>query len=565
MQRLLFIAFFLFYPLSSLASVDNVQPMLTVFGDKKLKTEFSGFLEEVLRQVPTQSFYTMIEDFNGETSAKTDIELYQKVQTHMQKIHIKSSPVMYYQLKALAHQKTVLTDQFKKLLTHTKAIDGCVEIGTPGTYTSCVKSFLPVTGKSYVINDQERLGDFVQSFSWNPTKKFLAYDHFVSLNDYAPIANTIPDQSVDLVICVIGLHHIPQEKIIPFVQSIARILRPGGTFILRDHDCTTQTLNAIVHTAHSVFNLIVTNETVEAERNEYRNFQPLSHWIMLVEKEGFSVGSDRLLQAGDPTLNTMLSFTKVAKTQEEKVSALSHSLKKQPYYIKDLLDSYLTAPEWANVDAAQEYGSFINHTPFYEFPYLKTVGTYWKVFAKSWRAAAGKKGHWAVIKSPATLMNVFIGTTMTAEYLAKSLISLPIRLAYQGSAPTAIQALIKDSSNTINTIDSRIKVLESYDYNLKLISLPRYKQFLEIITKLPKNITLVEIGGQKEIQVKVRCLKTQQNVLTQLGLCNQEYTWLIPTQPDYIYAVLNVPVVNLLETVELFKQKGIQLLYIHDF
>lgn len=565
MQRMLFISFFLIYALPSFGREGNVQPMLTVFADKKLKTQFSGFLEEVLRQVPTQSFYTMIEDLTFATPAKTDIELYQKVQTHMQKVPIKSSPVMYYQLKALAHQKNILTEQFKKLLAHTKIIDGCVEIGTPGTYTSCVKSFMPVAGNSYVINDQERLSDCVQSFSWNPTKKFLAYDHFVSLNDYAPIANTIPDQSVDLVICVIGLHHIPQEKIIPFVQSIARILRPGGTFILRDHDCTTQTLNAIVHTAHSVFNLIVSNETVEAERNEYRNFQPLSHWIDVVEKEGFSVGSDRLLQAGDPTLNTMLSFTKVAKTQEEKVAALSHSLKKQPDYTKDLIDSYLTAPEWANVDAAQEYGSFINHTPFYEFPYLKTVGTYWKVFAKSWRAAAAKKGHWAVLKSPATLMNVFIGTTMTAEYLAKSLISLPVRLAYQGSAPTAIHAIIKDPSNTIGTIDSRIKVLESYDYNLKLISLPRYKQFLEIITQLPKNITFVEIGGQKEIQVKVRCLKNQQEILTQLDICTQEYTWEIPTQPDYTYAILNIPVRHLLTAIELLKKKNVQLLYIHDF
>lgn len=562
MKRILFITLSLL-SLESFAIVQN--PMLTVFSDKELRERFTAFFDEVLRQVPAQDFYTMVQDITFASPAHSDIDLYEKIQKHMEKVSIKYSPVMYYQLKALSHQKNVLTQQFKKLLTDVTSIDGCVEIGTPGTYTSCVQSFKPVTGKTYVINDQERLSDHVQSFSWNPNKKFLAYDQFVSLNDYAAIDSSIPDKSVDLVICVIGLHHIPQEKIAPFVQSIARILRPGGTFILRDHNCTDDNLNMIIHTAHSVFNLVVTNETVQAEKNEYRNFQPLAHWITIVENAGFKVGTERLLQAGDPTLNTMLSFTKLAQTTQDNVQAISHSLRADSSYCQDYLQTYLTAPEWANVDAAQEYGSFINHTPFYEFPYLKSVKMFWEVFYKSWRAAAAKKGHLAVAIAPATLMNAFIGTTMTAEYLAKSLISLPVRLAYQGSAPVAIKAIVKDTDNKMATIDSRIKVTQEYENHLKLVSFPRYKQFMEIITKLPEDIEIQEIGGHKEIQVKVRCLKTQQAILSGLDACTQEYTWEIPTQPDYIYAVLNVPVCHLIKAIDLLKQKNIQLLYIHDF
>lgn len=558
MKRVVLIALSLL-SLESVATVQN--PMLTVLSDTALQKQFTGFFDEVLRQVPAQDFYTLAQGL----PAQTDIELYEKIQEQMQKVPIKYSPVMYYQLKALAHQKDVLTQQFKTLLAHTKTIDGCVEIGTPGTYTSCVQSFMPVTGKTYVINDQERLSDHAQSFSWNPTKRFLSYDTFASINDYAPIDKSIPDKSVDLVICVIGLHHIPQEKIAPFVQSIARILRPGGTFILRDHDCTNNNLNMIIHTAHSVFNLIVSNETVQAEKNEYRNFQPLSYWITVVENAGFKVGSERLLQAGDPTLNTMLSFTKVAQTTQDNVQAISHSLRTDSSYCQDYLQTYLTAPEWANVDAAQEYGSFINHTPFYEFPYLKSVKMFWEVFYKSWRAAAAKKGHFAVATASATLMNAFIGTTMTAEYLAKSLISLPVRLAYQGSAPTAIKAIVKDTNDLIPSIDSRIKTIQEYPDHLKLVSLPRYKQFMEIATKLPQELEIQEIGGHKEIQIKVRCFKSQQAMLSGLDACTQEYTWEIPTQPDYIYAVLNIPVTHLLKTIDLLKEKNIELLYIHDF
>ena len=46
----------------------------------------------------------------------------------------------------------------------------------------------------------------------------------------------------------------PPHRLEPFMRSIARMLRPGGTSILRDHDVTTPQMDAFVCLAHAVSN-----------------------------------------------------------------------------------------------------------------------------------------------------------------------------------------------------------------------------------------------------------------------------------------------------------------------
>jgi ubiquinone/menaquinone biosynthesis C-methylase UbiE len=62
--------------------------------------------------------------------------------------------------------------------------------------------------------------------------------HFVPIN-YSSVTTpqwNIPDSSADLVTMNQGLHHLPQGEIMKFLAEVCRVLRPGGLFIIREHD-----------------------------------------------------------------------------------------------------------------------------------------------------------------------------------------------------------------------------------------------------------------------------------------------------------------------------------------
>jgi len=133
----------------------------------------------------------------------------------------------------------------------------------------------------------------------------------VDMNDYAPIsAQAIPDQSVDLVTCYIGLHHASPEKLEAFVASVCRILRPNGIFILRDHDVDSAEMSAFVSLAHSVFNAGLGMKW-EDNCRELRRFRSIGEWISFIETAGFRSTGQQLFQDNDPTRNALLAFSRI--------------------------------------------------------------------------------------------------------------------------------------------------------------------------------------------------------------------------------------------------------------
>jgi len=99
------------------------------------------------------------------------------------------------------------------------------------------------------------------------------------------------------------------ERLRPFLDSLARILRPGGAFIVRDHDVTSEELRALVSLAHTVFNAGL-GETWETNRAELRCFEPGDTWVHRLHEAGFDDRGHRLLQDNDPTRNALFCFEK---------------------------------------------------------------------------------------------------------------------------------------------------------------------------------------------------------------------------------------------------------------
>ncbi len=535
----------------------------SVFSDRSQRVKIGEFIDEVLKQANSNDILVLIDKFK---KTYTDQELYHFLL--MNAPDIRSRNFKYRQLKALNHQKIILSEQMKMLLGNSVNVGNCVEIGNPATYIQASSKFLKISGQIYAVGDRQLATDSIQAFSLNPMKGFKYYDKFIYLSDYQPIQpSDIPSSSIELVVCTIGLHHIPVEKLGEFVLSIQRILKPGGTLILREHNCTSESQVALAYAAHSIYNVIATGESVESESKEVRNFQSLGYWIDLLSGYGLVVGKDRLMQSGDPTMNTLLKFTKQAKSYKDAVVEASQILKQSGQeYERPLVKTHLGANEWYNVDVAQEYGEFINHTPFYEFPYFKSIKTYWKIFGNSWQSAAKKSGHLEVLKSDNTMMNLFIGVTMTAEYAAKGVLSIPVRWMFKGEEPASLKAIVYDPDDQLSSLLDKIRLISvDHKFKIKTIEIPRYKEFVKFLVKLANtNIEIKEIAGQSELQFKVRTFQVELD-FDAIDGCHREYSWRSISNPDMIITMLTVQLNKIGLVIKQLQSQKVDILYIHDF
>jgi SAM-dependent methyltransferase len=130
---------------------------------------------------------------------------------------------------------------------------------------------------------------------------------YLPLNGYAPLPQTIPDASIDLVSCYVGLHHMTPATLEPFLVSIARVLRPGGVFVLRDHEVDSPEMFRFVALIHTIFNA-GTGASWEQNRDELRYFASIEDWVRRLRAVGLIDQGARQLQPYDPSNNVLMSF-----------------------------------------------------------------------------------------------------------------------------------------------------------------------------------------------------------------------------------------------------------------
>jgi len=125
----------------------------------------------------------------------------------------------------------------------------------------------------------------------------------------APFLSDVEPGSLSLISVYIGLHHTTEADRAPYVRSLHRALGAGGKVIIRDHDVRDDEFRHLVALAHDVFN-VGTGEIWATTERERRNFYSLDTLATLFENEDFFAEGPRLVQAGDPTKNTLLCFVK---------------------------------------------------------------------------------------------------------------------------------------------------------------------------------------------------------------------------------------------------------------
>lgn len=276
---------------------------------KKVMNETTGsdkmyaFLQGIFHLYPEDRFQQLIVDACSKFS--TDEEIYKEVQKNLPGIKPFLSEFSYA-LPALKKQKREIGTQTLQILGNPEEITGYLEIGSTGRYISYLKKQVKVTGSIYLQNDiapGNGIGDFFERGQFSKIGTFLNLD-------YSPITESqIPTASLDVVTCYIGLHHCPEEKLQAYIQSIHRILKPGGKFVMRDHDCATEEMVVFASLVHTVFNLGL-KESWEFNQNEYRSFKSVAEWSAILEANPFKDSGQRILQERDPSLNTLMCFIK---------------------------------------------------------------------------------------------------------------------------------------------------------------------------------------------------------------------------------------------------------------
>jgi FAD/FMN-containing dehydrogenase/SAM-dependent methyltransferase len=276
-----------------------------VFQDVELHDGFYRFLQTVYRLYPEDRFHTLIKEACERFTSEEDI--YRHLQRELPRIKPALADLRLA-LPALAKQKAEMLRQTLQLLGERKRIDGYLEIGTTGRYASVLRKRIKIAGRLVLANSVRATMSPVDIVERGRLRRL---GEFVDIGDHDPLPASLADASFDVVSCYIGLHHCAPDRTLAFVQSIARVLRPGGVFILRDHDVRDERMRALVALAHTVFNAGL-GETWETNAAERRHFAPITHWSQLLARAGLRDSGARLAQQHDPSDNLLMSFVKDA-------------------------------------------------------------------------------------------------------------------------------------------------------------------------------------------------------------------------------------------------------------
>jgi len=278
----------------------------SVYSDPTQRARFVLFLKNVFHLYPERRFDELIAELTA--AYGSDHEIYEALQTRLHEIKPLFSEVTYA-LPALATQKQEMARETAELLGPIRSVKGYVEIGTPGRYVKSLRKRFTIEGAVFVANDAApglSLEDVIERGQVGRAGQYVPLGNYDGLD-----GGRIPDASVELVTNYIGFHHAPAERLEPFVLSIRRILKPGGRLIVRDHDVDGPQMRDMVALAHDVFNAGV-KLSWQQNHDQIRNFTSVAQLEDYLTRMGFVRSPGRRLQAGDPTHNTLMLFTKPA-------------------------------------------------------------------------------------------------------------------------------------------------------------------------------------------------------------------------------------------------------------
>ena len=200
---------------------------------------------------------------------------------------------------------------------------------------------------------------------------------------------------------------------------------------------------------------------------------------------------------------------------------------------------------------AEEYGRFLNTTPWFEFPFAEKLTGLWR--------ETNLTGDGIMRKWERKLV-------LSIEYALKAGYGWAIKAA-TGAAydppPEKIAAVVGPATETFLTVDERIEIAERFNGGLYLVQLPRYEAFTEITRRLAsRNVPFVEIAGNDEILVTA--LMRQGVRFTAPG-ATRIFSMTISTRPGRVRQGFAVTVSNLTNVLRAIDRADGEFEHAYDY
>ena len=149
------------------------------------------------------------------------------------------------------------------------------------------------------IKGETRMEDFIcveTLTDWNETYEFnnknITY-HFWK-KDETEFNLNIEDNSVDIVLCMVSLHHMKDETIDKVLKNVSRILKPSGRLFIKEHDSNKESAFYILweHHLYHILDCAYKGEVVDVDgylcSNIY-NFKSKEEWTLTLDDLGFEL------------------------------------------------------------------------------------------------------------------------------------------------------------------------------------------------------------------------------------------------------------------------------------
>lgn len=193
-----------------------------------------------------------------------------------------------------------------ELLGERRQLSGYLEVGSAGRYLASLRARLGVRGDVAVMS-RRAPGNPLQAWLNNGGR--VGPVRWLPLENYTLAEGALRDNSLDMVCCGEGLHHIAPDALPAFLADAYRVLRPGGMLLLCEHDVCTAEDADFVDLAHAVDDAIA-GLGWEAHSRQVRHFAPLEEWARRIVKAGFSDEGARVDLPGDHCVRVLAAFTK---------------------------------------------------------------------------------------------------------------------------------------------------------------------------------------------------------------------------------------------------------------
>ena len=127
--------------------------------------------------------------------------------------------------------------------------------------------------------------DWVEEYTFDKTDiTYMFWDNNVL---------SIKDNYVDILLCMVSMHHMTDETIHRVFVEAKRALKPGGLLLLKEHDNNAETNNYIEweHHLYHILDCIKSGNSLKLDtyiKNSHHNFKNKQEWLGIIKSHGFN-------------------------------------------------------------------------------------------------------------------------------------------------------------------------------------------------------------------------------------------------------------------------------------